>query len=91
MTTTSIQNHSILSLCARIQAAALTCGDYHIFVDWQAHVSALAVRAYPMDTEYNGEQVPLFAEHTYLDSSWCDPIAELTAIIDQLQRLGVEV
>jgi len=37
------------------------------------------------------EQENLIYETVYLDADWCDPIAELTAIIDQLQRLAVEV
>ena len=93
MTATSIQNHSILSLCARIQAAAIKCDDYHVFVDYAPHVQALTVRVHPADTVYDGvaEQENLIYETVYLDADWCDPIAELTAIIDQLQRLAVEV
>ena len=42
---------------------------------------------------YDGvvEQENLIYETVYLDADWCDPVHDLTAIIDQLQRLGVEV
>jgi len=91
----SIQNHSILSLCDRIQAAALTCDDYHVFVDYSGHTGTLTVCVRDCRMDY-GEPVdtwpePLLYERVYLDADWCDPIAELTAIIDQLQRLAVEV
>ena len=93
MNATTIQTDTIRALCARIQAAAIKCEAYHVFVDYAAHVSALSVRVHPADTVYDGvaEQENLIYETVYLDADWCDPIAELTAIIDQLQRLAVEV
>ena len=95
MTTTSIQNASIMALCARIQAAAIKCEAYHVFVDYAGHTGTLTVRVHDCRMDYS-EPVdtwpePLLYERVYLDADWCDPIAELTAIIDQLQRLGVEV
>jgi len=91
----SIQNHSILSLCARIQTAALTCDDYHVFVDWQPHVASLSVCVRDCRMDY-GEPVdtwpePLLYERVYLDADWADPAHGLTAIIDKLQRLGIDV
>ena len=93
MTTTSIQNFSIMALCARIQAAAIKCDTLHVFVDYSPHVQALSVRVHPVDTVYDGEsnEEHLMYEIAYLDAEWSDPIDHLTAIIDQLQRLGVEV
>ena len=95
MTTTNIQTDTVHALCARIQAAAIKCEAYHVFVDYAGHTSALTVCVRDSRMDYS-EPVdtwpgPLLYERVYLDRHWCDPIAELTAIIDQLQRLGVEV
>lgn len=95
MAKTSIQNHSILSLCARIQAAAIKCDDYHVFVNYAAHTKELTVCVRDSRMDYSAPVAtwpePLLYESVYLDGRWNDPITELTAIIDQLQRLGVEV
>ena len=95
MTTINITTDTTHALCARIQAAAIKCEDYHIFVDWQAHTKSLSVCVRDSRTDYDAPcddwAEPLMSEHTYLDADWCDPVYELTAIIDQLQRLGVEV
>jgi len=95
MTTTSIQNASIMALCARIQAAAIKCEAYHVFVDYAGHTGTLTVCARDCCMDYS-EPVdtwpePLLYESVYLDADWVDPAHGLTAIIDQLQRLGVEV
>ncbi len=95
MTTTSIQNHSILSLCDRIQAAAIKCDTMHVFVNYAAHTKELTVCVRDSRMDYIAPAAtwpePLLYESVYLDVRWNDPITELTAIIDQLQRLGVEV
>lgn len=91
----SIQNASIMALCSRIQAAAIKCEAYHVFVDWQAHVSSLSVCVRDKNTDYGADTDSwpdaLMSERAYLDSGWCDPVHDLTNIIDQLQRMGVEV
>lgn len=98
----SIQNHSILSLCARIQASALTCDDYHVFVDYSGHTGTLTVCVRDCRMDYSAPTEtwpePLLYERVYLDAYWSDPIAywsdpiaELTEIVDQLQRLGIDV
>ena len=95
MTTTSIQNASIMALCARIQVAAIKCDDYHVFVDYAAHTSGLTVRVHDCLMDYSAPAdtwpEPLLYETVYLDAEWCDAVHDLTAIIDRLQRLGVEV
>jgi hypothetical protein len=95
MTTTSIQTDTVHALCDRIQAAAIKCEAYHVFVDWQPHVASLSVCVRDKRTDYSADVDTwpdvLMSERVYLDADWCDPIADLTAIIDQLQRLGVEV
>lgn len=80
------------SLCARIQAAAIKCEAYHVFVSYSPHVSWLAVYVERTGTEYtNPERVidRLIDEVVYIDRA--DSLEHLTALVDQLQRLGVEV
>ena len=96
MTTPTIKTDTIRALCARIQAAAIKCEDYHVFVDWQAHTGSLTVCVRDVRTDYNAPcsewPEPLLNEYTYLvNAGWCDPVHELTAIIDRLQLLGVDV
>lgn len=93
MTTPTIQTDTIRALCARIQAAAIKCDTLHVFADYAPHVQALSVRVHPVGTVYDAS-VPreyLLDEIVYLSADWNDPVHDLTAIIDQLQRLGVEV
>jgi|TARA_R100000084_G_scaffold108835_2_gene72751 hypothetical protein len=95
MTTTNIKSDTARALCARIQAAAIKCDTYHVFVNYAAHTKELTVCVRDSIMDYSAPVAtwpePLIYESVYLDRHWCDPITELTAIIDQLQRLGVEV
>jgi hypothetical protein len=95
MTTTPIQKASIMALCARIQSAAIKCDTMHVFVNYAAHTKELTVCVRDSRMDYIAPAAtwpePLLYDSVYLDRHWCDAIAELTAIIDQLQRLGVEV
>jgi len=95
MTATTIQTDSAHALCGRIQAAAIKCDTYHVFVNYAAHTKELTVCVRDSIMDYSAPVAtwpePLIYESVYLDGRWGDPIAELTAIIEQLQRLGVEV
>lgn len=82
----------ILALCARLQAAAIKCDDYHVFVSYSPHVGGLAVYVELTDTEYhNPDRVldRLIDEMVYIDRA--DSLEKLTALVDQLQRLGIDV
>lgn len=80
-------------LCARIQAAAIKCDTYHVFVSYSPHVSALTVHVRESSHDYSAETddwpEPLLYKSVSLTGSGA--IAGLTDVIDQLQRLGVEV
>lgn len=92
MTTTSIQTDAILGLCARLQAAAIKCDDYHVFVSYAPHVSGLAVYIERTDTEYHNPERALdrlIDEMVYIDRA--DSLEKLILLADQLQRLGIEV
>lgn len=87
-----MRDNAIQSLCARLQAAAIKCDDYHVFVSYSPHVTGLSVYVERTDTEYhNPERVidRLIDEMVYIDIA--DSIEQLTALIDQLQRLGIDV
>lgn len=87
-----MRDNAILALCARIQAAAIKCDDYHVFVSYSPHVTGLSVSVERTDTDYhNSERVldRLIDEMVYIDS--VDSLEKLTDIVDQLQRLGVDV
>lgn len=88
----SISDDAILALCARLQAAAIKCDDYHVFVSYAPHVASLTVYVERTDTEYtNPERVVdrLIDKCVYLDMDGA--LEQLTALVDQLQRLGVDV
>lgn len=95
MTTTNIQTDTTHALCARIQAAAIKCDTMHVFVNYSAHTKELTVCVRDSRMDYSAPAAtwpePLLYESVYLDGRLNDPITELTAIIDQLQRLEVEV
>lgn len=88
----NLKKDAILALCARLQAAAIKCDDYHVFVYYAPHVSGLAVYVERTDTEYtNPDRVldRLLDEMVYIDRA--DSLEKLTALVDQLQRLGIDV
>lgn len=90
--TFGLQKDAILALCARLQAAAIKCDDYHVFVSYSPHVSGLAVYVERTDTEYhNPERVldRMIDEMVYIDRA--DSLEQITALVDQLQRLGIDV
>lgn len=87
-----MRDNDTLALCARIQAAAIKCDDYHVFVSYAPHVSGFTVYVGRTGIDYqNPEHVldKLIGEVVYIDRP--DSLEELTALVDQLQRLGVEV
>ena len=95
MTTTNIQTDTARALCARIQAAAIKCEAYHVLVDYAAHTSGLTIRVHDCRMDYSAPPStwpePMLYETVYLNAEWCDAVAKLTEIVDQLQRLEVEV
>ena len=91
--TFGLQKDAILALCARLQAAAIKCDDYHVFVSYAPHVGWLSVVVRNSDHNYAADVAdwpePVMDEHVYLNEE--DAIVRLIKAIDQLQRLGIDV
>lgn len=88
----SISDDAILAICARLQAAAIKCDDYHVFVSYAPHVASLTVYVERTDTNYldsNRVVDRLVYERVYIDRP--DSLEKLTALADQLKRLGIDV
>lgn len=90
-----MRDNETLALCARLQAAAIKCDDYHVFVDYAAHTNALTVCVRDTHMDYSAPvdtwPEPLIYETTYLNAEWCDAVEKLTEIIGQIQRLDIDV
>lgn len=90
--TFGLQKDATLALCGRLQAAAIKCDDYHVFVSYAPHVSWLTVHVERTDTDYlDAYRVVdlLVNERVYIDQD--DSLEKLTDIVDQLQCLGIDV
>lgn len=89
----SVEKDAILALCARLQAAAIKCDDYHVFVSYAPHVGSLSVIVRDKDHDYDADvdswPDPIINGHIYLNRQ--DSLEQLTHGIDQLQRLGIDV
>lgn len=85
------KQYTTTTLCASIQSAAIKCDTMHVFVDYAPHVSGLFVKVHPLGYSYTIEErrENIFDATVWLESD--DAIDQLTDVIDQLQRLGVEV
>lgn len=87
-----VRDNAILAICARLQAAAIKCDDYHVFVSYAPHVASLTVYVERTDTNYldsNRVVDRLVYERVYIDRP--DSLEKLTALADQLKRLGIDV
>lgn len=88
-----MRDNAILSLCARLQAAAIKCDDYHVFVSYAPHVGALSVVVRNSDHDYAADvaewPIPIVDEYVYINEQ--DAMEKLTSAIDSLQRLGIDV
>ena len=93
MTTTSIQNASIIALCARIQAAAVKCDTYHVFADYAPHVDTLSVVVRDKATNYQAPfaEWPSVLLSEYVRLSDGDAAEQMVAIIERLREMGVRV
>lgn len=85
------KKYATTALCARIQAAAINCDTMHVFVDYAPHVTGLFVKVHPLGYSYSPceRRENIFDATVWLEND--DAIDKLTAIIDQLQRMGVVV
>ena len=86
-----IQNASIMALCARIQVAAINCDTTHVFVDYAPHTHALYVKVQPAGYSYTAGEHRVDLLNDYVKLADDGAADKLLAIVDQLQRLGVEV
>ena len=86
-----IQRPCIQALCARLQAAAIKCDDYHVFVSYAPHVDSLTVYIHRLGHDYtaNEDRERIIDADVYLDMD--DALEKLILLIDQLKRLGIDV
>lgn len=87
-----VRDNAILAICARLQAAAIKCDDYHVFVSYSPHVTGLSVYVERTDTDYQDAERVLdrpIDEMVFMERDGA--LDKLTALVDQLKRLGIDV